>query len=59
MSVFQKCSNLELGVEPYKLDNARLVKECNDLHLKLLHQEEDSEKNKKGEIKFITSMKPT
>ncbi|PSN39078.1 hypothetical protein C0J52_07358 [Blattella germanica] len=43
-----KCSNLELGSEPYKLDNARLVKECNELHLNLLHQQEDAQKAQKG-----------
>lgn len=50
MSVLQECGNLELVSEPYKLDNARLVKECNDLHMKLLHQTEDSDKKQKGEM---------
>jgi len=44
----EECSNLELGAGPYKLDNARLVKECNELHLKLLQQEEDADKTQKG-----------
>ncbi|KDR21241.1 centrosomal protein of 135 kDa isoform X2 [Zootermopsis nevadensis] len=43
----EECGNLELVSEPYKLDNARLVKECNDLHMKLLHQTEDSDKKQK------------
>ena len=48
MFILQECSNLELGAGPYKLDNARLVKECNELHLKLLQQEEDADKTQKG-----------
>jgi hypothetical protein len=50
MSGLQECRNLELVAEPYKVDNARLVKECNDLHMKLLHQTEDADKNQKGEL---------
>ncbi|XP_023719195.1 centrosomal protein of 135 kDa isoform X2 [Cryptotermes secundus] len=44
---FEESRILQLGVEPYKLDNAKLVEECNDLHLKLLHQQEDADKNQK------------
>ncbi|XP_025835100.1 centrosomal protein of 135 kDa isoform X2 [Agrilus planipennis] len=36
---------LQLGAEPYKCDNAKLVRECNDLHLALLHCKEDNDKN--------------
>nr|XP_022912788.1 centrosomal protein of 135 kDa isoform X2 [Onthophagus taurus] len=36
---------LLLGAEPYKCDNAKLVKECNDLHLAFLQYKERSEKN--------------
>ncbi|KAJ9592863.1 hypothetical protein L9F63_015441, partial [Diploptera punctata] len=43
----ENCKILECGNEPYKIDNARLVKECNELHLKLLHQQEDAQKIQK------------
>ncbi|XP_017019530.1 centrosomal protein of 135 kDa isoform X2 [Drosophila kikkawai] len=33
----------ELGVEPYKCDNARLLAECNELHLQFLRDREDYE----------------
>nr|CAD7577751.1 unnamed protein product [Timema californicum] len=40
--------NFDLGVAPYKEDNARLVQECNTLHLKLMHTQEDALKRHKG-----------
>nr|CAD7410200.1 unnamed protein product [Timema cristinae] len=40
--------NFDLGVAPYKEDNARLVRECNALHLKLMHIQEDVLKSHKG-----------
>ncbi|KAM8709398.1 hypothetical protein ACLKA7_016237 [Drosophila subpalustris] len=33
----------ELGVEPYKCDNSRLLAECNELHLQFLKDREDYE----------------
>ncbi|KAH8326927.1 hypothetical protein KR067_009644 [Drosophila pandora] len=33
----------ELGVEPYKCDNSRLLAECNELHLQFLREREDYE----------------
>ncbi|XP_017862911.1 PREDICTED: centrosomal protein of 135 kDa isoform X2 [Drosophila arizonae] len=33
----------ELGVEPYKCDNTRLLAECNELHLKVLEEREGYE----------------
>ncbi|XP_044317491.1 centrosomal protein of 135 kDa isoform X2 [Drosophila rhopaloa] len=33
----------ELGVEPYKCDNSRLLAECNELHLQFLGDREDYE----------------
>ncbi|XP_030078735.1 centrosomal protein of 135 kDa isoform X2 [Drosophila hydei] len=33
----------ELGVEPYKCDNSRLLAECNELHLKTLQEREGYE----------------
>lgn len=35
---------LELGAEPYKCDNAKLIKECNDLHIAFIHFKEQHEK---------------
>ncbi|KAF5308899.1 hypothetical protein FQR65_LT00599 [Abscondita terminalis] len=39
--------SLQLGAEPYKCDNAKLVKECNDLHLAFLQFREQNEKLQK------------
>ncbi|XP_017842894.2 centrosomal protein of 135 kDa isoform X1 [Drosophila busckii] len=33
----------EMGVEPYKCDNARLLAECNELHLQFVKEREDFE----------------
>ncbi|KAB0799230.1 hypothetical protein PPYR_07110 [Photinus pyralis] len=38
---------LQYGVEPYRCDNAKLVKECNDLHLAFLQFREQNEKLQK------------
>ncbi|ENN78929.1 hypothetical protein YQE_04606, partial [Dendroctonus ponderosae] len=35
---------LELGAEPYKCDNAKLIRECNDLHQAFIHFKEQHEK---------------
>ncbi|XP_028141576.1 centrosomal protein of 135 kDa isoform X2 [Diabrotica virgifera virgifera] len=35
---------LQLGAEPYKCDNAKLVKECNELHLAFIQFKEEHEK---------------
>ncbi|XP_046487529.1 centrosomal protein of 135 kDa isoform X1 [Neodiprion pinetum] len=40
----EACSQLQLATEPYKCDNARLVQECNELHLKLLDTNESHQK---------------
>uniref|UniRef100_T1H048 Uncharacterized protein n=1 Tax=Megaselia scalaris TaxID=36166 RepID=T1H048_MEGSC len=42
----------ELGVEPYKCDNSRLLADCNKLHLELLHQKESYENEISGELDF-------
>ncbi|XP_055614465.1 centrosomal protein of 135 kDa-like [Uranotaenia lowii] len=34
----QEKSAWELGVEPYKCDNSRLLAECNELHLEIVKQ---------------------
>lgn len=38
-----------VGAEPYKCDNAKLVRECNDLHLTFLQYREQNEATQKGE----------
>ncbi|KAL1505790.1 hypothetical protein ABEB36_005270 [Hypothenemus hampei] len=35
---------LELGAEPYKCDNAKLLRECNELHQAFIHFKEQHEK---------------
>lgn len=46
----QERDNLELGAEPYKCDNAKLVRECNELHLAFLKYREKNEAAQKGKI---------
>ncbi|XP_023247970.1 centrosomal protein of 135 kDa [Copidosoma floridanum] len=36
----QTCNELQSAVDPYKCDNAKLVQECNETHLKLLEARE-------------------
>ncbi|XP_057672202.1 centrosomal protein of 135 kDa isoform X2 [Diorhabda carinulata] len=36
--------SLQLGAEPYKCDNAKLIKECNELHLAFIQFKEQHEK---------------
>ncbi|XP_058809079.1 centrosomal protein of 135 kDa [Phymastichus coffea] len=40
----EACSQLQLAVDPYKCDNAKLVQECNQLHLELIEAKEASQK---------------
>ncbi|XP_024940651.1 uncharacterized protein LOC107267564 isoform X3 [Cephus cinctus] len=40
----EACSQLQLAVEPYKCDNARLVQECNHLHSELIETKEAHQK---------------
>ncbi|CAG9764418.1 unnamed protein product [Ceutorhynchus assimilis] len=40
--------SLELGVEPYKCDNGKLIKECNDLHMAFINFKEQHEKMRRG-----------
>ncbi|XP_055902694.1 centrosomal protein of 135 kDa [Eupeodes corollae] len=42
-NLLEEKSCWELDVEPYKCDNSRLLAECNQLHLELIKQKEDSE----------------
>lgn len=46
------CGDLQIAIEPYKCENAKLVQECNPVHLDLIeakeiHQKEVSELKKK------------
>ncbi|XP_075234874.1 uncharacterized protein LOC142332354 isoform X2 [Lycorma delicatula] len=43
----EKFGELQYGVEPYKSDNARLIKECNSLHQRLIEEREGAEKQQK------------
>ncbi|KAJ8919321.1 hypothetical protein NQ315_003905 [Exocentrus adspersus] len=36
--------NLQLGAEPYRCDNAKLIRECNELHLAFIQFKEQHEK---------------
>uniref|UniRef100_A0AAG5DMN2 Uncharacterized protein n=1 Tax=Anopheles atroparvus TaxID=41427 RepID=A0AAG5DMN2_ANOAO len=38
--LYQERAAWELGVEPYKCDNSRLLAECNELHLELIKQQD-------------------
>ncbi|XP_043502360.1 centrosomal protein of 135 kDa [Polistes fuscatus] len=40
----EACNQLQLLIDPYKCDNARLVQECNQLHLDLIETEETYQK---------------
>lgn len=42
--------NLDTILEPYKADNARLVKENNDLHLGLLKVKEEKDRISRGRV---------
>ncbi|XP_065362141.1 centrosomal protein of 135 kDa [Calliphora vicina] len=43
MELLEEKSCWELGVEPYKCDNSRLLKECNHMHTQTLKQQEEYE----------------
>ncbi|XP_071644763.1 uncharacterized protein [Temnothorax longispinosus] len=43
----EACSQLQLTVDPYKCDNARLVRECNQLHSDLIETKEAHQKQVK------------
>lgn len=46
-------SDVESAIEPYKSDNAKLVKENNDLHLQLIKQKDESDAIVKGILTFL------
>ncbi|XP_020277537.1 centrosomal protein of 135 kDa-like isoform X2 [Pseudomyrmex gracilis] len=43
----EACNQLQLTVDPYKCDNARLVQECNQLHADLIEAREANQKQVK------------
>ncbi|KAI8123380.1 Centrosomal protein of 135 kDa [Lucilia cuprina] len=43
MELLEEKSCWELGVEPYKCDNSRLLQECNQLHTQIIKQQEEYE----------------
>ncbi|KAJ8984602.1 hypothetical protein NQ317_006064 [Molorchus minor] len=45
--------NLRLGAEPYKCDNAKLIRECNELHLAFIQFKEQHEKVQKVIDKLV------
>lgn len=47
---------MQLATEPYKCDNARLVQECNQLHLKLLDANESHQKQIKEVRKQVRKL---
>lgn len=51
LRVLKEKSCWELGVEPYKCDNSRLLQECNQLHLQVIKQQEEYEEKMQGWFK--------
>lgn len=46
----KESANFDFILEPYKLENARLIRENNELYLELMKQREQSDQHIKGEI---------
>ena len=42
--------NLDAAIEPYRSDNAKLVKENNELHQKLIRTKEELDHSTKGNV---------
>lgn len=57
LRVFKEKSCWELGVEPYKCDNSRLLQECNQLHTQSLKQQEEYEEKIQGKFNFLLKRK--
>lgn len=53
MCCLQACNRLQLTVDPYKCDNTRLVRECNQLHADLIEAKEVHQKQVKDLKKQI------
>ena len=47
--------NLDAAIEPYRSDNAKLVKENNELHQQLIKAKEDLEVSSKGNCHECTN----
>lgn len=45
--------DLESAVAPYRSDNARLIKENNDLHMQVIKQKEDADAVVRGGILYV------
>lgn len=50
---FQEKAAWELGTEPYKCDNSKLLMECNRLKLELLNSQKEIQLENAGESHFI------
>lgn len=50
--------NLDALLEPYKAENARLVRENNELHLEVLKLKEDKERVTRGNQAVMTRRQP-
>lgn len=46
----KESANFDFILEPYKIENARLIRENNELYLELMKQREQSDQHIKGEI---------
>lgn len=49
----KECNNYDTTLEPYKIENARLTRENNDLHLEILKLKELSDHRVKGNIQMM------
>ncbi|KYB27999.1 centrosomal protein of 135 kDa [Tribolium castaneum] len=56
-NAIEERDNLQLGAEPYRCDNARLVKECNELHQQFLREREENEKIQRDLKRRLESLK--
>lgn len=54
---FQEKTAWELGVEPYKCDNSKLLAECNSLHLEMIKQRDSFEEKITQLNKTIRNLK--
>ncbi|XP_011495576.1 PREDICTED: centrosomal protein of 135 kDa [Ceratosolen solmsi marchali] len=52
----EACSQLQLVVDPYKCDNAKLVQECNQIHQELIEANETSQKQNNDYKKRIRKL---
>lgn len=45
--------------EPYKAENARIVRENNDLHQQLLRLKEEKDRETRGKLHLLMTLHPT